>query len=296
MSKTKSWTSLLAKPKTNMNKKDKISKLRALLENKQISALSSKIGELIEAIKNRPQPQIIAKLPPMGNEIQVTNFPEQPKHLKVTVDNQPAVQSVRIVNPGDMKDAEAWNVHVVNQPPPVKQEKASSWVPQIVTLTAVKIVESISKIISRGVPVTLSASERVIPMSVVIVDIDGKPLDIRAAIRPQGSTGFPMIMHGNVTTIAGNCVSGRVVVGTTFTAGSPFQLPNVGCKRIIFTSIPSNGGTFAIGGKTVSAQSGSESGAIVYPTGTAQIDVNQANVLWVDGSNSGDVLTYNILS
>ena len=227
----------------------------------------------------------------------------------IAVGNFPKLQKVEITNPevkvSNLKDLkipetrfpDIQRVHVINQKDiKVETEKASGWVPGLVLLAADKMMMAIEKMLTRGIAVTLDSKERMKPMTVVIVDIEGNPVDMVAKGRHNPSPAFPMIMHGNVTTIAGNCVSGRIVVGTTFTAGNPYQLPNVGAKRVIFTALPANGGTFAIGGKTVSAQSGSESGSIVYPTGTAQIDVNSANVLWIDGSNVGDVLTYNILS
>lgn len=234
----------------------------------------------------------------MPAEMAVGNFPTV---QRVKVENQPEVQSVKVTNVKEMiaaRSTDVQRVHVVNQPedPTKRAVEPSSWVPAIVQLAAQKVTEGFARIIARGVPVRLDASERSVPLTVTIVDLDGNPVDMASRRGPSQSPAFPMIMHGNVTTIAANCVSGRIVVGTTFAAGHPYQLPNVGAKRIVFTAMASNVGNFCIGGKTVSAAPGSETGSVVYPLGTAQIDVNSANVLWVDGSNSGDVLLYNILS
>lgn len=236
----------------------------------------------------------------MPADMTIGNFPAL---QLVRIENQKDVQSVHIANLKDMPKVEfprVQTVRLANEKEMIEAmsrgevEKASAWVPQLVIKAGEVIMLGIAKMIGKGVPVTLSADERMKPMTVVIVDLEGKPVDLNPRGRSgQPSPSFPMVMHGNVTTIAGNCVSGRIVIATP---GTRIQLPNVGAKRVVFTCPPANAGTIAIGGKTVSAQAGSETGSLLYPLGTAQIDVNSGNVLWVDGSNAGDVITYNILS
>ena len=234
----------------------------------------------------------------MPDEMTVANFPTI---IKTEVTNHQDTIKANILNLKDIptvKFPDIQKVHIINhfdgiqKTEVVNAEKASAWVPSLVQLASEKIMGGIAKIVAKGIPVTLSAQERQVPLTVVVVDINGDPIDMTPPKHnPSSSPGFPMIMHGNVTTIAGNCVSGSIQI---LNPGIPVNLPNVGAKRIVFTAPSGNGGLIAIGGSTVNASI--PTGSLVYPTGSAQIDVNNANVLWIDGTNIGDIISYNILS
>lgn len=218
--------------------------------------------------------------------LEVINFPEV-QEVKM-VNPVPEIQKVLIVNNDKPK---VQDVRILSDGK-IEVEKTSAWLPSLMLKAAEKISGVWIDLWAKGLEVKISEQEK--PLRVIVVDIDGKPTNpapVRGSTR--SSPGFPMIMHGNVTEIAMNVVSYRLVISTP---GTPVQLPNVSAKTVIFTSLAPNAGVICIGGKTVNATSGNESGSIIYPTGSATLKVASANALWVDGSNAGDVVIYNIMS
>ena len=248
-------------------------------KNREISALQE---DLVKA--KHADRAVIFKMP---DEMVVANFPKT-QDVKI-VNPVPEVQKVHIVNPAEPTKVQ--DVRVLNLEK-TEVEKTSGWLPGLMLKASEKLAGVWVDLWARGLSVKISETEK--PLRVIVVDIDGNPTNPAPLKGSQRSSpGFPMIMHGNVTEIAQNAVSGRIAITNP---GTPIQLPNVGAKVVIFTSLASNGGNICIGGKTVSAQSGFESGSIIYPTGSATLKVASANALWVDGSNAGDVVIYNIMS
>lgn len=261
-------------------------------KNVEISSLKDEVRKAKAADRS-----VIFKMP---EEMVVANFPKV-QEVKILNPAEPVdVQKVHIIN--HEKPAEVQKVHIVNhdERPKIQDvrvlnleiEKTSAWLPGLMLKASEKLAGVWVDLWSRGLSVKITEQEK--PLRVIVVDLDGNPTNPAPLKGSQRSSpGFPMIMHGNVTEIAQNAVSGRIVISNP---GTAIQLPNVGSKVIIFTSLASNAGVICVGGKTVNATAGNETGSIIYPTGSATLKVNQANALWVDGSNVGDVVIYNIMS
>ena len=140
----------------------------------------------------------------MPDTMEVSNFPAL---IKVHVENPtpaPEIQKVNVLNLKDLKIPEqkevqfpdVQKVEVINNEP---VEKASAWVPAFVSVVAEKIVGGFGRIIAKGIEVRLAAGERLKPQTVVIVDLDGNPIDMKPRTGGnRGNFSFPMIMRGNV--------------------------------------------------------------------------------------------------
>lgn len=89
-------------------------------------------------------------------------------------------------------------------------------------------------------------------------------------------------------TVVGN---GRKTVSSS---GTPVQLSGTSteCKRIDIVALSANSGQVAIGGSTVVAASGSESGAIILPTGSYTLFVTNLNLIYIDSAVSGEGVSY----
>ena len=76
------------------------------------------------------------------------------------------------------------------------------------------------------------------------------------------------------------------------TAGSEVQLSNVSCKRVVIQAHESNAGTIVVGGSTVVAALVGRRGVALYPTQSHVFYVSNLNLLYIDGTVSGDKVNY----
>ncbi len=225
----------------------------------------------------------------------VSNFPDtfkvhivkNAKPLEVEIRNHPKIQDVRIVNSEGRDDVK--KVEVTNA------EKASAWVPEIVMLAVKGLTEMSVKLWKSGITVRLDDTERLKPIPVYIVGRDGKPANIGTGNNNTHNSGgmLPMIARGGFNPTGSSMTSGRIVIPAS---GAIAISGTQAAKKVILTSIADNGGAVAVGGSTVSTVSGSENGAFIYPTGSVTLEIDNANKVFVAGSNPGDIITFNVIS
>ncbi len=92
-----------------------------------------------------------------------------------------------------------------------------------------------------------------------------------------------------------NAVTGGT--STVTTAGTRVQLPTSTCKRALIQShetngAKTNGGVIVVGGSNVVAASAGRNGYAIYPTQSQVFEVSNLNLLWVDSTDDGSLVTY----
>lgn len=275
------------------NQPDKIKNLADALEKqietktaKRLDGILTAMKDLVDAIRKRPEPQIITQVPP---SVTMANFEKSPD--EVAIKNFPEVQEVNVKNAGDLKVEVKFpkdiSVSVKNQ------EKTSNWVPKLM-LTAVKSLGDLYvKLWEQGMTVRLDATNPMAPIPVVIVDPRGRPVGVQSpaqtVINMGGAAG-----RGGGGNIAGAIHSGRKVVAS---AGTSLALLNnsTSAFRVTITALDSNAGAVFVGGSNVSAVGGAEMGVLLEPTGSYQLDINDISKIFIDAKNSGDGVTFNYL-
>lgn len=278
-------------------KQEKIDKLKSLLRDKQVEdmgqkfeKLTDKIGDLITAVKAKPEPRIIMNVPAnihVDNfeaiqEVDVKNFPDQ-----MEIKNFPTVQKVEIVNPSENEDGPK-EVKVVNQIDPDKMPK---WIPSILTVFFKTLSETLSKVSKSIFTVKMADGERNKAQAVVMIDEQGRPVNFKPVIHVTSTGG----MGGNGPLPASNNGDGTQTVATL---GTRVQLhADRPCKRVWVQSHEdngalTNGGLVVVGGSGVVADSASRSGRALYPTNGEWFEINNLNLLYIDSVDDGAKVHY----
>ncbi len=283
---------------------------------KRIDGLMLKIETLIEHVLARPQPTIITQVPhkfeisnfgDAPSKLKIENFPEVQRvkgEMEVVVKNLTETQKVFVVNEQKVQEVEIKNhqevqkVEVINHqksPEVLKvevtnQDKASTWVPEIITHAVKGMANMLTKLWAEGLTVRLADEEILKPKPVFIVDIQGRPVDLSKVGggmmipmlggRPNGTVAIPSVIN-----------SGRAAVTT---AGTPVQLSSspIMSTKLYITSPASNGGYIYVGGATVSAVGGSEQGVLLTPTGSVTLDISDLSKVWIDATEDGEGVSY----
>jgi hypothetical protein len=97
-------------------------------------------------------------------------------------------------------------------------------------------------------------------------------------------------------TITGSIGGGVSAIGdgtaTVASAGTAVQLSTVTCTKVIIQAHESNTGTIVIGGATVVAALIGRRGVALFPTQSQAFGVANLNLLYIDGTVSGDKINY----
>jgi hypothetical protein len=295
----------------------KINKVKTLIDTtkKALKKKDDEITLLKTELFNAQHEKIISLKMPV--DMSVNNFPER---FKVHVENQPTikiektevkfpkVQDVKVLNPIQFPDVQ--NVKIINPPEAIKfpdtqkvavdfpsvqkvevkdHDRLSEWLPKGLAIASKNIIKGIAELLSVPVHVRLVREDKINPIYVTPVDENGK------IIRGGGGESLkhmiPMMARPfNTTYIPTGGGSGRF----TITANTPAKLvskPTL-AHTVTVTSLPSNAGTIFVGINSAVATGGSEQGAMLLPTGSATFNINDVSKIWVDGTNTSDVLTY----
>lgn len=230
----------------------------------------------------------------MPDEVTVSNFPAE---LSVTVKNQPKTQDVHVLNLKDIKIEktevkfpEVQEVSVKNFPAFPEQEKASSWLPQIIAHAVKSLTAAWVKRLDMGIIVKLDDTERMKPMPVYMVDWKGRPMN------PQPPQSTMIAMGGN--RVVANPApptkigSGRIKLTA---ANTLFQLVSAPtpCRYVTITSLAANDDMIYVGDKSTSSVSGSEQGAQITPTGSVTLQIDDVSKVYASAvSINNNVLTF----
>ena len=79
---------------------------------------------------------------------------------------------------------------------------------------------------------------------------------------------------------------------TVTTAGTRVQLSDVTCKRVFIQALESNTGTIVVGGSTVVAALVGRRGFALFPTQGEFFQISNLNLLFVDSTQSGDIIHF----
>lgn len=95
--------------------------------------------------------------------------------------------------------------------------------------------------------------------------------------------------------------TGRILLGgskNVTTAGTREQLfaTEQSCRSIIITAKEGNGGVIVVGDSGVIADSGTRNGIPLVPLSSVTISVDDASLIYLDTTNSGDGVTYLIIT
>lgn len=209
---------------------------------------------------------------------------------RVKVENHPKIQDVNVLNLKDIKlDGVKVEMPDVQKVRVINAEKASSWVPEIITHTVKSLISALDKKFESGVVVRLDDEERRKPLPVIAVDARGRPVSFN-----MGNMIVPMPSNSRGNPPPTKITSGRKVVAT---AGTRVRLADAVtvCTKIIITAPVGNGGTIYVGDSSVSAVAGSEQGLMLMPTGSATIDIDDISKIYIDATVSGEGITYSYL-
>jgi hypothetical protein len=85
---------------------------------------------------------------------------------------------------------------------------------------------------------------------------------------------------------------------TLAAAGSRQQLSTVSipCAKVFIAAGQNNAGIITVGGPTVVAASSGHSGADMQPTGGFTIEIDDLSKVWIDGTNTGDTVSFSYLA
>lgn len=284
------------RPKGIQDIVDKATRIAAIKDG-EIALLKSDLR------KARGEKTVTFKMP---DTMEITNLPTVQKvHLentvsvqKVHVENQPETQSVHVLNLKDIKIEKTevnfpavQKVEVINLP---TEEKTSGWVPEIVKHAVRALAEAWAKRLDKGIEVFSSDEDKLRPQAVIIVDIRGRPVDLSRT----GHTIIPM-PGGGATSGSGprpatTINSGRQTVATPGVAVKLISAVTPASK-VIITAPAENGGAVYVGASNVSAVSGSQRGLLLNPTGSATLDIDSVDKVWIDAEISGDDVTFTYL-
>lgn len=263
MSKKKTVKSIVEKAKTLVAQRDKEI---VLLKQKLINAQGEK--------------SVVFKMPDI---MEIANFP---KIQKVHVENTPKVQDVNVIGLEKIKTEfpSLQKVEVINLPTIEVKDTASKWVPELIVHSVKTIAGMIGSLTGRTFTVKLDDEERLKPQPVIIVDVRGRPVNLAAL---GGGYFMQGSVSGSANAPASTISSGKatVVAGTATVLGS-----NVPCRKIYITAPAENSGYVFIGGTNVSASGGR--GAMLTPTGSFTLDLDNLNKIYIDGTSNGDTVTY----
>ncbi len=206
----------------------------------------------------------------MPGDIKVSNL----KDINVNAEvKMPEVQKVTIV-----------------ESPEVKVDKASKWVPSLITHSLKALIESFDKRFSKGIEVYSSDQDKLRPQAVIVVDVHGRPVNIGG-----GATVVPMPGATGGTPPPANINCNRKTVTTPGTAErltTTFTL----CRKVIITAPSGNSGEIYVGCSQVSAVAGSQKGLLLLPTGSVSIDINDVSKIYIDATVAGEGVTYTYLT
>lgn len=299
---------------TPSSKREKVGQLRELLKKRLMGTLGMKmdrltdgLSALVATIKSKPEkidviiPDSItlSNFTPAPDEVSIKNLPEVQKSEIVNFPEAKDVQKVEIINPTEAPEVQ--KVHVVNEQPShmdvnvlnmpaiEPQEKTSAWMPDIVKVASAGIVEALSKVWIKlwevGITVRLDASEREMPLKVIVVDEHGKP------VRNQGGGGANMMFHSSANPIPSQLRDGNATIPTAGTSVPLFPSAQAAYDLII-TAHESNTGTVVIGGPTVKAALSGRSGTPLFPTQSYSLKIADLSKVHVDSTASGDKVTF----
>lgn len=248
-------------------------------------------GTQVVRVENHPEVQAVeVRAFPDIQKVQIEGAPDV---QKVQIENHPEVQTVKVENAVDMKTEvnfpDVQKVHLVN--PPEAAEKASAWVPTVVTAAVAALsglaVALFRKTLGHTFVVKLEDDERLKPLPVIVVDSRGRPVNFAAL----GGYSMPGSVSGGATKPATTIGSGRTVVSSAGTATKLTSAVTV-CRKVTVTALDTNGDRMFIGGSNVKAAAGFEVGVLLNPTGSVEIDIDDVSKVWVDAGTSGNGVTY----
>jgi|ERR1035437_2124171 hypothetical protein len=270
----------------------KIDKVKTLIDSTK-KALKKKDDEIKllkkEIVKANGEKVVSFKIP---DTVEVRNFPER---FKVRVENPVMVQDVVVKNIKEIKipDTKVEVKFPEFQKVEVKDhDRLSEWLPKGLAIASASILKGIAQLLATPVHVRLVREDKINPIYVTPVDENGK------IIRGGGESMkhmIPMMARPfNTTYIPTGGGTGRFTV----TANTPAKLVSkpTNCTEVIITSLPSNAGTIFVGVNAASAVGGSEQGAMLLPASSATIKINDVSKIFVDGTNTSDVLTFTYVS
>lgn len=227
----------------------------------------------------------------MPDTVEIRNFPAI---QKVQIENHKDIQSVKVTNQKDVQDVRVLNlkqtefpkvqdVRVLEMP---NAEKVSGWVPEIVKHAAGAIVAGFAKRLDLGVLIKADPEDKLRPQVVIVVDERGKPVNFRGL---GGTVAIPM-----PNSPGGNPPPTRIGAGhlTLSTSAQRLSATVIVCRRVIITALATNSGYVYIGDSSVSAQSGSETGAMLTPTGSVSIDIDDLSKVYAISDNAGDIISF----
>lgn len=100
------------------------------------------------------------------------------------------------------------------------------------------------------------------------------------------------VVTGTVTSSAG----GYTTVGdgrkTVTTAGTRVQFSSQACKKVTISALISNTNAVYIGGSTVVAAAGSETGTLLFPGSSFSVEVTNMNLLYMDSLTNGEGVSF----
>jgi hypothetical protein len=207
----------------------------------------------------------------MPGEIKVSNL----KDINVKADvKMPDVQKVTII-----------------ESPEVKVDKASKWVPNLITHSLKALIDGLDIRLGKGIEVYSSTEDKLRPQAVIVVDVQGRPVSFgggATTIVPMpggtGGTPPPANINCNRKTVTTPGTAERLT--TTFTL----------CRKVIITAPSGNGGEVYVGCSQVSAVAGSQKGLLLLPTGSVSIDINDVSKIYIDATVAGEGVTYTYLT
>lgn len=263
-----------------------------------IARKEAKISELVMKLKHAvKEDAVIFKMPEivMPEKFDVGNLPEiqkvhivNPKDVqKVHIENSPDIQKVELMNPPSVQEVQ--KVEVMNA------EKSSGWVPDVIKHAIKALSDGWAKRLDRGIEVYHSDEDKVRPQAVVLVDTNGRPVNFNGnsqqVIIPMGGGGG----RSRDASPPSGIGSGRKAVTT---AGTRVQIlsTSIVTKKVIITALASNSTEIYVGGSSVSGVNGSESGALLEPTGSATFEIDNINKVWIDAVTSGDAVSFTYLT
>jgi len=206
------------------------------------------------------------------NEIMIKNFPE----------------SFKISNLKDIKQQEFPKSFIVKSKRFVEIKKQI----ELLVKDNKRLIEVIEKQTENGreVKITNSKPKDAIP---VVLTTEDKQRFYNVMMQVLGAAGTDpkkldnIISNTRIPSVVGH---GSLTIAN---AGTPGNLPNVACKRVVIQANEGNTGRIAIGGSNaVRAALGTRNAIYLYKTWRQEFNVSNLNLLWVDVVVNGEGITY----
>lgn len=118
---------------------------------------------------------------------------------------------------------------------------------------------------------------------VAVIGIDGSD----SVVQAHATRGLRVDTAGSSVTTARQTIA---------TAGTPAQLSAGACKSILVVALPTNTQRVAIGDSNVNADSANLRGIPLEPLQGVGLDIDNANLLYLDVLGDGHGITYTLIS